>query len=45
MSLKTTAFVTNNIVIVPHPPYSQDLAPYDFAFVSQIEKENDGTTF
>jgi histone-lysine N-methyltransferase SETMAR len=31
-SLKTTEFVTNNnMVIVPHPPYSPDLAPYDFA--------------
>jgi hypothetical protein len=27
-SLKTTEFVTNNnMVIVPHPPYSPDLAP------------------
>jgi putative lipoic acid-binding regulatory protein len=31
-SLKTTEFVTNNnMVIVPHPPYSPDLAPCDFA--------------
>jgi hypothetical protein len=32
-SLKTTEFVTNNnMVIVPHPPYSPDLAPCDYAF-------------
>jgi hypothetical protein len=31
-SLNTTEFVTNNnMVIVPHPPYSPDLAPCDFA--------------
>jgi hypothetical protein len=30
-SLKTTEFVTNNnMVIIPHPPYSLDLAPCDF---------------
>jgi hypothetical protein len=30
-SLKTTEFVTdNNVVIIPHPPYSPDLAPCDF---------------
>jgi hypothetical protein len=26
-SLKTTKFVTNNMLIVSHPPYSPDLAP------------------
>jgi histone-lysine N-methyltransferase SETMAR len=37
MSLKTTESVTDtNMVIVPHPPYSPDLAPCDFT-VSQIE--------
>jgi histone-lysine N-methyltransferase SETMAR len=31
MSLKTTEFVSNNnMVIVPHPDYSPDLAPCDF---------------
>jgi hypothetical protein len=31
-SLKTIEFVTiNNMVIVPHSPYSLDLAPCDFA--------------
>jgi hypothetical protein len=34
----------NNMVTVPHPPYSPDLAPCDFA-VSQIENETEGTTF
>jgi hypothetical protein len=37
-------FVTNNIIIVPHPPYSPDLAPCNFA-VSQIENETEGTRF
>jgi histone-lysine N-methyltransferase SETMAR len=32
MSLKTDEFLTNNnMVIVPHFPYSPDLAPCDFA--------------
>jgi hypothetical protein len=43
-SLKTTGSVTNNMVIVPHPPYSLDLAPSDFA-VSQIKNETEGTRF
>jgi hypothetical protein len=29
-SLKTTEYVTNNMVIVPHPPYSPDVAPCEF---------------
>jgi hypothetical protein len=34
-SLKTTEFVTNsNMVTVPHPPYSMDLAPYLFSLCS-----------
>jgi hypothetical protein len=45
MSLKTTESVTNNnMVIVPHSPYSLDLAPCNFA-VFQIENETEGTTF
>jgi bacterioferritin-associated ferredoxin len=32
----------SNMVIVPHPPYSPDLAPR-FHFVSHIENETDGT--
>jgi hypothetical protein len=43
-SLKTTEFVANNnMVIVPHPPYS----PYSlwFRVVSQIENETEGTAF
>jgi hypothetical protein len=35
-SLKTTEFVTNNMVIVPHPPYH---------FVSQIENKTEGMAF
>jgi hypothetical protein len=44
MSLKTIEFVTNNMVIIPHPPYSPDLAPCDFT-VSQTENETEGTMF
>jgi hypothetical protein len=30
MSVKATEFVSNNnMVIIPHPPYSLDLAPCD----------------
>jgi histone-lysine N-methyltransferase SETMAR len=37
-SLKTTEFLTNNnMVIVPHPPYSPDLAPYDFASFPKLK--------
>jgi hypothetical protein len=45
MSLKATEFVTNsNMVIVPHPPYSLDLAPCEIT-LSQIENETEGMTF
>jgi hypothetical protein len=37
-SLKTTEFVTNNMVVVLHSAYSLDLA-------SQIEKETEGMIF
>jgi hypothetical protein len=38
MSLKTTEFVTNNnMVIVPHPPYSLDLTPCDFALFPKLK--------
>jgi hypothetical protein len=37
-SLKTTEFVTNNnMVIIPHPPYSPDLGGYDFALFPKLE--------
>jgi hypothetical protein len=37
-SLKTTEFVTNNdMVIVPHPPYSPDLAPCDFVLFPNLK--------
>jgi histone-lysine N-methyltransferase SETMAR len=36
-SLKTTEFVTNNnMVIVPHPPYSSDLVPCDFTLFPKL---------
>jgi hypothetical protein len=38
MSLKTTEFVTNsNMVIVPQPPYSPNLAPCDFALFPKLK--------
>jgi transposase len=38
MSLKTTEFVTNNnMVIIPHPPYSPDLAPCDFTLFPKLK--------
>jgi hypothetical protein len=37
-SLKITEFVTNNnMVIIPHPPYSPNLAPCDFAFFPTVK--------
>jgi histone-lysine N-methyltransferase SETMAR len=36
-SLKTTEFLTNNnMVIIPHPPYSLDLVPSDFALYPKL---------
>jgi hypothetical protein len=42
MPLKTTKFVTNNMVIVPHPPYSLDLAPCDFALFPKLKMKLKG---
>jgi histone-lysine N-methyltransferase SETMAR len=39
MSLKTTEFVTNNMVTAPHPSYSPDLAPCDFALFPKMKLE------
>jgi hypothetical protein len=37
-SLKTTEFLTNSdMVIVPHPPYSLDLAPCDFTLFPKLK--------
>jgi transposase len=45
-SLKTTEFVTNNnIVIVPHPPYTPDLAPCDFALLPKLKMKLKGRCF
>jgi hypothetical protein len=42
-SLKTTEFLTNdNMVIVPHLPYSPDLAPCDFALFSKLKMKLKG---
>jgi hypothetical protein len=37
MSLKTTEFLTDNMVIIPHPPYSLDVAPCDFALFPKLK--------
>jgi hypothetical protein len=42
-SLKTTEFLTNNnMVIVPHPPYSLDLAPCDIALFPKLKMKLKG---
>jgi histone-lysine N-methyltransferase SETMAR len=41
--MKTTEFVTNNNVgIVPHPPYSPDLPPCDFALFPKLKTKLKG---
>jgi hypothetical protein len=42
MSLKTTEFVTDNMVVVPHPPYSPDLAPCDFTLFAKLKMKRKG---
>jgi histone-lysine N-methyltransferase SETMAR len=38
--------VTNIIIIiVPHPPYSPDLAPYDFALFAKLKMKLKGRRF
>jgi hypothetical protein len=45
-SLKTTEFMTNNnMVIIPHPPYSPDLAPCDFALFPKLKMKLKGRHF
>jgi hypothetical protein len=41
-SLITTEFVTNNMVIVPHPPYLLDLAPCDFILFPKLKVKLNG---
>jgi histone-lysine N-methyltransferase SETMAR len=46
MSLKTTEYVTNNnMVIVPHPPFSPDLGPCDFALFHKLKMKLKGRRF
>jgi histone-lysine N-methyltransferase SETMAR len=41
--LKTTKFVrNNNIVIIPHPPYSPDLDPCDFTLFPKLKMKLKG---
>jgi hypothetical protein len=35
-------FMTNNMVILPHPPYSLDLAPCDFALFPKLKMKLKG---
>lgn len=45
-SMKTTEFLTkNNMAAVPHPPYSPDLAPCDFALFPKIKIHMKGHRF
>jgi transposase len=45
-SLKTTEFVTNsNMVIIPRPLYSPDLAPCDFALFPKLKMKLKGRRF
>jgi hypothetical protein len=44
--LKTTEFVTNsNVIIVPHPPYSPELVPCDFALFPKLRMKLKGGRF
>jgi hypothetical protein len=45
MSLKTTEFVTNNMVIVPYPPYSPDSAPWGFDLFPKLNMKLKGRRF
>jgi hypothetical protein len=43
---KTTEFViNNNMVIFPHPPYSLDLIPCDFALFPKLQMKLKGRRF
>jgi histone-lysine N-methyltransferase SETMAR len=44
--LKTPEFVTNNnMIIVPHPPYSLDLTPCDFTLFPKLKMKLKGRHF
>jgi hypothetical protein len=44
--LKTIEFVTNNnMVFIPHPPYSLDLAPRGFALFPELKMKLKGRRF
>jgi hypothetical protein len=46
MSLKATEFVTNsNMVVIPHPHYSLDLACCHFAFFHKMKMKLKGRRF
>jgi hypothetical protein len=43
--MKTIVFVTNDMVIVPHPPFSPELAPCDFALFPKLKMRLKGQSF
>jgi hypothetical protein len=46
MTLKTTEFVTNNnMVIIPHPRYSPDIATCDFTLFPKLKIKNERMMF
>jgi hypothetical protein len=45
LSLKTTEFVTNNTITVPHPPYWPDLSLCDFASIPKLKMKLKGRHF
>jgi histone-lysine N-methyltransferase SETMAR len=46
MSVKTAEFVTNSdMVIFPHPPYSPDLGPCEFALFPKLKMKLKGQRF
>ena len=45
-SFRTTEFLTkSNVALVPHPPYSPDLAPCDFSFFPQMKMKLKGNRY
>jgi histone-lysine N-methyltransferase SETMAR len=42
MSPKTTKLVTNNMAVIPHPPYSPELARYDFTLFLKFKTKLKG---
>jgi len=44
--LKVSQFLAkNNMTVIPHPPYSPDLAPCDFFLFPKLKLQMKGQTF